>query len=96
MVDIGGTVQSYFSNYVNYKWQKSTDDGATWTDDGSPGTGTPTVNGSGEYEYTVNYPQFVATQSDSGTQYRLIVATTPSNLTSACALSGTTESNSEH
>lgn len=92
VVDIGGTVRSYFNNYVNYKWQKSTDDGVTWNDDGSPGTGSPTVNGSGEYEYNVSYPQFVASQSDSGTQYRLVVAATPSNLTSSsCALSGNTE-----
>ena len=91
VVEIGGTVQSYFSNYVNYRWQKSIDNGTTWTDDGAPGTGTPVVNGSGEYEYTVSYPQFVATQADNGTQYRLVVATTPSNLSSACALSGNTD-----
>lgn len=92
VVDIGGTVRSYFNNYVNYKWQKSTDNGSTWIDNGSPGTASPTVNGSGEYEYSVSYPQFVASQSDSGHKYRLVVAATPSNLnSSACALSGNTD-----
>jgi hypothetical protein len=91
VVDIGGTVQSYFNNYVNYQWQKSTNNGVTWANDGAAGTGTPTVNGGGQYVYTVNYPQFVASQSDSGTKYRLVVATTPSNLGTACALSGNTD-----
>ena len=26
------TVRSYFNNYVYYKWQRSTDGGASWND----------------------------------------------------------------
>jgi hypothetical protein len=92
VVDIGGTVRAYFNNYINYKWQKSTNNGSTWNDAGTSGTGSPAINGSGEYEYSVSYPQFVATQADSGHKYRLVVAATPSNLSSsACALSGNTD-----
>lgn len=91
IVEIGGTVRSYFNNYVNYKWQKSIDNGATWNDDGAPGVGTPALVGS-EYEYTVNYPQFLGVMSDSGHKYRLVVGTTPSNLSSAvCTLTGNTD-----
>ena len=91
VVDIGGTVRSYFNNYVNYKWQKSTNGGTTWVDDGSPGTASPALI-SGEYEYSVAYPQFAGVMSDSGTKYRLVVGTTPSNLGSAsCTLTGNTE-----
>jgi hypothetical protein len=91
VVDIGGTVRSYFNNYVNYKWQKSTNGGTTWVDDGSPGTASPALI-SGEYEYSVAYPQFAGTMSDSGYKYRLVVGTTLSNLSSAsCTLTGNTE-----
>lgn len=91
VVEIGGTVRSYFNNYVNYKWQKSINNGTTWTDDGSPGIGTPVLV-SGEYQYTVNYPQFPGVMSDSGTKYRLVVGTTVGNLSSsACTLTGNTE-----
>jgi hypothetical protein len=87
-VDIGATISSYFDTYVYYKWEKSTDNGATWTSTGiSGGPVTPTYTGSA-WTYAVTYPTFVAYASDSGSQYRVVVATTPSNLSSSsCSFS---------
>lgn len=86
-VDIGSYVRSYFNNYTQYKWQKSIDNGVTWASTGVAGTGTPVWNGSA-WEYFTAYPTFVATVSDSGTKFRVVVATTPSNLSSStCAFS---------
>ena len=85
VVNIGCIVKSYFNNYTNYKWQRSLDDGLTWNDTGLQGTGTPVWNGS-EWQYNISYPPFVATAADSGTKFKVIVATTTSNLSNAsCA-----------
>jgi hypothetical protein len=87
-VDIGATISSYFDNYVYYTWEKSTDNGATWTSTGiSGGPATPTWNGSA-WTYDVTYPTFVAYAADSGSQYRVVVASTSSNLSnSSCRFS---------
>jgi hypothetical protein len=85
---INDTVRSYFNNYANYKWQKSTDGGTTWTDVTSAGSTTPTWNGSA-YEYITSYsiPQGSTSTADSGTKYRVVVATTSSNLSnSSCTV----------
>ncbi len=79
VVDFGATVRSYFSNYNQYKWQRSTNGGVSWNDVGISGTGSPVVVG-GQYEYSVSYPTFIATQADSGHRYRIVVATTIPNL----------------
>lgn len=91
LVEIGATVYSFFDNYTYYKWQKSTDNGATWTETGvGGGPETPVWNGS-NWEYTVDYPDFVGTAADSGDQYRLVIATTSGNLTDAnCSFSDPT------
>lgn len=87
VVNIGSYVRSYFNNYVYYKWQKSVDNGLTFADAGVSGTGTPTWNGSA-YEYFTAYPTFVATKADSGTKFRVVVASTSSNINSTtCAFS---------
>ncbi len=89
VVNMGATVTSYFNNYIYYKWQKSIDNGATWFDTGvsSPPAGSPTWDGS-NWVYSVTYPQFVAYQADSGSRYKLVVATTSSNLSNSnCQLS---------
>lgn len=81
-VTINDTIRSTYENYTNYKWQRSTDDGATWTDiSGASGTGTPFWNGSA-WEYVASYdiPPSNTLVSDSGDRYRMIVATTTSNL----------------
>jgi hypothetical protein len=90
-VEIGGKVRSFFNNYVNYKWQRSTDNGTSWQDAGAPGSATPALI-DGEYEYDVTYPQFTASSSDNGNRYRLVVATNPTELAGAsCVLSGNTD-----
>ena len=88
-VDVGATISSYFNNYVYYSWEKSTDNGATWTSTGvSGGPVSPTYNGS-SWTYDVTYPTFVAYAADSGSQYRVVVASTSANLSNAsCSFSG--------
>jgi hypothetical protein len=79
VVDMGAWIRSYFNNYIYYKWQKSTNNGVTWADAGPIGTGTPVQNG-GNWEYFTSYPGFVATAADSGTKYRVVVASTVANI----------------
>ncbi len=79
LVDFGATVNSFFNNYNHYKWQRSTNGGVSWADAGVSGLGSPVLV-SGQYQYTVSYPPFIATQADSGHRYRLVVATTLANL----------------
>jgi uncharacterized repeat protein (TIGR01451 family) len=82
VVNIGAIIRSYFPNYVNYKWQKSRNNGVTWADTLSAGVGTPVWNGT-EYAYSIAFPQFVAYRRDSGMKFRVIVATTVNNLSNA-------------
>lgn len=89
-VSLGCIIQSYFNNYTYYKWQKSTNGGMTWAETGVGGTGTPVWNGS-EWKYNVQYPTFVATTANNGDKYKVVIATTASNLTnSSCAFSENT------
>ena len=89
MVDVGATIGSYFNNYVYYSWEKSTNNGATWTSTGiTGGPMSPTWTGSA-WSYNVTYPSFKAFATDSGSKYRVVVASTPTNLSSAsCRFSG--------
>jgi hypothetical protein len=80
LLSISCTVTTYFNNYKYFKWQKSTDGGSTWNDASLLDSANLTWNGS-SWEFTSNYPPFIATQADSATRYRLVVATTVSNLT---------------
>jgi len=84
---INDTVRSYFNNYSNYKWQRSTDGGSTWTDVTSAASNTPTWNGSA-YQYVTSYniPQGNTTLADSGNKYRVVVATTSANLSNSSCL----------
>jgi hypothetical protein len=81
---ISDTVRSIYNTYKEYKWQRSTDGGATWTDVTSAATGTPVFNGS-QYEFVTNYtiPPGWTTLANSGDVYRVIVSSTASNLTNA-------------
>ncbi|HEV7621740.1 MAG TPA: T9SS type A sorting domain-containing protein [Flavisolibacter sp.] len=79
VVSVGAYVRSFFNNYTFFKWQKSTDNGVTWTNTATTGTGAPTWNGTA-YEYFTAYPPFVAAKSDSGTKYKVMVASTLTNL----------------
>ncbi|MFI5186195.1 MAG: T9SS type A sorting domain-containing protein, partial [Chitinophagales bacterium] len=91
IVDMSSVVKSFFNNYTYYKWQRSTNNGVSWTDDGpSGGPATPTWSGS-DWEYTVAHPTFVGNMSDSGSKYRMVIATTSANLSDAnCAFSQST------
>lgn len=82
VIEISDTVRSYFNNYVYYKWQRSTDGGATWTDVTAPsGPASPYWNGTAwEYVSTYTIPATATTLADNGDMYRLLVATTLSNL----------------
>jgi len=87
-VDVGAIIASYYDNYTYYKWEKSTDNGATWTSTGVSGSITPTWNGSA-WAYNVSYPTFVALPEDSGSKYRVLIASTAANLSaSSCSFSG--------
>lgn len=82
---ITDTVSSYFNNYSYYKWQRSTDGGASWTDiGGTSGSTTPVWNGS-SYSYVLSYtiPPAFTTAANDGDRYRVVVGTTASNLTDA-------------
>lgn len=79
------TVRSFFNNYVYYKWQRSTDGGTIWTDVTAPsGPAVPFWNGTA-WEYVTSYtiPFGLTLPANSGDKYRLVVATTLANLSSA-------------
>ncbi|HEX7847749.1 MAG TPA: T9SS type A sorting domain-containing protein [Chitinophagaceae bacterium] len=79
------TVRSSYENYTYYKWQRSTDGGANWTDiTANLGPTSPFWNGTA-WEYVVHYdiPPANTTPADSADLYRMIVATTPANLGSS-------------
>ncbi len=78
---------SYNGSYLYYKWQRSTNAGASWTDISgtSGGPASPTLI-NGQWQYTTTYSFLANGATDSGYRYRVIVATTPTNLSSStCA-----------
>lgn len=85
-VDLKDTIRYVYNNsYVYWKWQKSNVGGTVWADmvgAGTSGIGTPVLV-NGLYQYVATLPPFFATYADSGTYYRVIVATTAGNLSSA-------------
>lgn len=86
-VSLSDTIRFVYNSYRYFKWQKSNVGGTIWTDMTGPGTsgvGTPVLVG-GMYQYVTNLPTFWATAADSGTYYRVVVATTAANLETACA-----------
>lgn len=90
MVQLGSTVRSFFDNYSEYKWERSTNNGVSWTGLPVSGTATPVLS-NGAWEYHVSYPPFVAAKTDSGHKYRMVVATTAGNLGNPqCAFYGNT------
>ena len=84
-ITIRDTVRSYFNNYSNYKWQRSTNGGSTWSDITSAASSSPTWNGSA-YEYITSYTMNNIPLSDSGNRYRVVVATTSPNLGNSSCL----------
>jgi hypothetical protein len=78
---IGDTVRSLFNNYTYYVWQRSQDNGATWSNITTTQTAAPVLNGS-QYEYITSYnvPTTATTLADSGDIYRVYTATTAANI----------------
>jgi trimeric autotransporter adhesin len=90
VVDLGAWIRSYFNNYIYYKWQRSTNNGLSWVDASSVGTGSPIWNGS-NWEYYTAYPSFVSTSADSGTKFRVVVASTAANISNpSCSFADVT------
>ncbi|RZA01334.1 MAG: T9SS type A sorting domain-containing protein [Sphingobacteriaceae bacterium] len=87
-VSLSDTIRFVYNSYTHFKWQKSNVGGTIWNDMTGPGTsgiGTPVLV-NGMYQYVTNLPTFWATAADSGTYYRVIVATTAANLsTTTCS-----------
>lgn len=88
VVNLSDTVRYVYDNsYIYFKWQKSNVGGSIWTDmtgPGTSGTGSTTyING--YYQFVTNLPSFLAYPADSGTYYRVIVATSVTNLANNCA-----------
>lgn len=79
---------SYNNSYIHFQWQKSNVGGTVWSNMTGPGTsgiGSPVLI-NGQYEYVTQLPPFMAGPADSGTYYRVIVATTAASLRDpACA-----------
>ena len=93
-IDISVAVATYFNNYDYYRWERSTDNGATWV--AAPEN--PSIqtfgftNHSGEYRDTATLPSFLASNANNGFRYRIRVATSATNLsTAACALYNNTD-----
>lgn len=95
-ITIYDTVRSYSNNYSYYKWQRwAVATSGPWTDiAGASGTASPVFNpGSGMYEYVVSYtiPHTNANTANNGDKYRLVVATSSTNLSNVnCSVSETT------
>ncbi len=73
---IADTISSYFNNYTTYKWQRSINGGANWTDI----TGVTTLADTNYYITSYTVPPANTTLADSGNLYRVVVATTAANL----------------
>ena len=89
-VDMSTVINSFFSNYIFWQWEKSTDNGVTWTSNGVSGTGSPVLVG-GQWQYTAVYPSFLADASLNNAMFRIKVASTAANLSNAaCAFTAAT------
>ncbi len=87
VVDLKDTIRFIYNSYVHFKWQRSNVGGTIWADLTGPGTsgmGSPVLV-NGLYQYVTALPPFLASAADSGTYYRVVVATTASNLANNCA-----------
>ncbi len=76
-ITLSDTVKSYFNNYVNYRWETSTD-GITWNAVNAGSSKVPVVE-NGLYVYHVD-TVLVPVKADSATYYRVKVGTTTDNL----------------
>jgi hypothetical protein len=89
-VDMFSVISSYFSNYTYWTWEKSTDNGVTWTSTGVSGVGVPVLV-AGQWQYTATYPSFLATIPLNHAMFRIKVASTALNLNDPnCAFTAST------
>ena len=81
VIKLYDTVRSFFNNYRYFKWQRSTDGGANWSDVSAVDSAVPAWNGTA-WQYVTSYTVPVtATQvANAGDKYKLVVATTTGNL----------------
>lgn len=79
-ISLSDTVKSYFNNYNNYCWQKSSD-GINWSSTGVCSSKVPVLV-NGQWVYVVD-TTFTTVAADSGKYYRLVVATTSTNLSNS-------------
>ncbi|MFC0774111.1 T9SS type A sorting domain-containing protein [Terrimonas alba] len=79
---IHDTIRTYFNNYNHYIWQKSVNNGSSWSDITAPTSATLGAPVNGAYEFVTSYtiPPANTTMADSGTLYRVLVATAAANL----------------
>lgn len=93
-VDMSVVVQSFYSNYQYYRWERSNDNGSTWHN--APLSPNPlTFNYTYDSPYyvdTVEYPSFIANPANNGHRFRIRVGTSLSNLSNnSCASYNTTD-----
>ncbi|MFY7839419.1 MAG: T9SS type A sorting domain-containing protein [Lacibacter sp.] len=88
-VDISVAVSTFFNNFSYYQWERSTDNGATW----SAAPESPSIqtfsyaNSGGTYRDTVALPSFIAIPAVDGYRYRIRTSTSLSNIgVSNCAV----------
>lgn len=93
-VDMSVVVQSFYSNYQYYRWERSVDNGANWNNaplSPSAQTFSYTYN-SPYYVDTVQYPSFIANPANNGHRFRIRVGTSLTNLANnSCASYNTTD-----
>jgi trimeric autotransporter adhesin len=93
-VDMSVVVQSFYSNYQYYRWERSVDNGASWNNaplSPSAQTFSYTYN-SPYYVDTVQYPSFIANPANNGHRFRIRVGTSLTNLANnSCASYNTTD-----
>jgi trimeric autotransporter adhesin len=77
---LSADVKSFFNNYTEYIWERSINNGTTWTNTGFSGTGTPVFNGT-EYVYTATGPSFIGDSTTNLNIFRLRVASSATNIT---------------
>ncbi len=90
-VNLSAIISTFYNNYQYYKWERTTDGGASWhnaPEQVPAGNLTFGYTFDGvNYKDTVAMPTFLATAAQNGYQYRIRVATTTSNLsTNQCSI----------
>ncbi|KIC95262.1 T9SS type A sorting domain-containing protein [Flavihumibacter solisilvae] len=80
-VDFEADVRTFFNNYTSWRWERSLDGGATWSNHSS-GTvpQSDLIDSSGTYKYTVPAVNFLGDSGAHGNIVRLRIATTLDNL----------------